>query len=190
MLAISKKESGLVPRSESSYFKTPASRIRQIFSAFRGLSDIEIDRIKSDARQFFNKIYGGKYGNSKDEGFKYRGRGLNQITFKGNYESYAKRTKHDISNNPDLLNDIEVAADCLASYFKRNFEKAPQSIKTRYNFTDINSFKNLNDATGAFYHANAGWGKSYEEIVADSTGGRKKSFAYVGTLYNNYNNIM
>lgn len=190
MLAISKKESGLVPRSESSYVKTPATRIKSIFSVFRGLSDSEVDRIKANAKQFFDKIYGGKYGNKPDEGFKYRGRGLNQITFKGNYESYAEKTKHDIVDNPDLLNDIEVAADCLASYFKSNFQKAPQSIKTRYNFTDINSFKNLTDATGAFYHANAGWGKSYEEVVADSTGGRKKSFNYVGTLYNNYNNIM
>lgn len=190
MLAICKKESGLVPRSEGSYAKTPVSRIKQIFSAFRGLSDSEVDRIKSDPKQFFDKIYGGRYGNASNEGFKYRGRGLNQITFKGNYKSYAARTKHDILNNPDLLNDIEVAADCLASYFKRNFEKSPPSIKTRYNFTDINSFKNLTDATGAFYHANAGWGKSYEQIVADSTGGRKKSFNYVGTLYNNYNNIM
>jgi putative chitinase len=190
MLAISKKESGLVPRSESSYVKTPASRIKSIFSVFRKNTDSEVDKIKNDAKQFFDKIYGGKYGNANDEGFKYRGRGLNQITFKGNYKSYAEKTKHDILNNPDLLNDIEVAADCLASYFKSNFQKAPQSIKTRYNFTDVNSFKNLNDATGAFYHANAGWGKSYEEIVADSTGGRKKSFNYVGTLYDNYNNIM
>lgn len=190
MLAISKKESGLVPKSESSYAKTSASRIKSIFSVFRKNTDSEVDAIKTDAKQFFDKIYGGKYGNASDEGFKYRGRGLNQITFKGNYTKYADNTKHDIVNNPDLLNDIEVAADCLASYFKSNFQKAPQSIKTRYNFTDVNSFKNLNDATGAFYHANAGWGKSYEEIVADSTGGRKKSFNYVGTLYDNYNNIM
>jgi putative chitinase len=190
MLAISKKESGLAPRSESSYSKTPVSKIKQIFSVFRGMSDSNVDRIKVDAKKFFDKIYGGKYGNTNDEGFKYRGRGLNQITFKSNYISYADRTKHDILNNPDLLNDIEVAADCLASYFKRNFQKAPQAIKTRYNFTDINSFKNLTDATGAFYHANAGWGKSYEEIVADSTGGRKKSFNYVGSIYEKYNNIM
>jgi putative chitinase len=190
MLAISKKESGLVPKSESSYAKTSASRIKSIFSVFRKNTDSEVDKIKTDAKQFFDKIYGGKYGNASDEGFKYRGRGLNQITFKGNYKKYADSTKHDIVNNPDLLNDIEVAADCLASYFKSNFQKAPQSIKTRYNFKDVNSFKNLDDATGAFYHANAGWGKSYEEIVADSTGGRKKSFNYVGTLYNNYNNIM
>lgn len=190
MLAICKKESGLIPRSESSYAKTPVSTIKRIFSAFSKSSDAAIDRIKSNPEEFFDLIYGNKYGNGPKEGFKYRGRGLNQITFKGNYKTYFELTKHDIINNPDLLNDIDVASDCLSYYFKRNFQKAPPSIKDRYNFSDINSFTKLEDATGAFYHANAGWAKSYSEIIADKTGGRKKAFNYVGSLYEKYKNIM
>jgi predicted chitinase len=190
ILAIVSKESGFVPSSEASYSKTSAKRIKEVFSKFRSKSDAEVDEIKKDPVRFFNIIYGGKYGNSSDEGYKYRGRGFNQITFKGNYSQYSKETNIDIVNDPDLLNTVDVAAKCLIAYFKRNIKSSPSDIKNRYNFSDINSFGNLNDATGAIYHANAGWGKSYSEIVADSTGGRKKAFNNAGPLYNSYNSYM
>ena len=186
MLAICKKECGLVPQNEGSYAGTSAARIKKIFSKFRKYSDSEVDRIKKSHKEFFDIIYGAKYGNAADEGYKYRGRGLNQITFKGNYIKYKGLSGHDIVGDPDLLNTIDVAAKCLVEYFKANIKSAPASIESKYNFSDMNSFKNLDDAMGAMYHANAGWGKSYGEIVADSTGGRAKAFKYVGPLYNTY----
>lgn len=190
MLAISKKECGLVPQSEGSYAKSESSRIKKIFSKMRSYSDSEVDRIKKSPKEFFDIIYGNKYGNGSTDGFKYRGRGFNQITFKSNYQKYKDLSKIDIVSDPDLLNKVDVAARCLVEYFKSNFKKAPSDIKGRYKFSDINSFKSLEDATGAFYHANAGWGKSYSEIIADSTGGRKKAFNYVGQLYNTYKDKM
>lgn len=186
ILAIVSKESGFIPHSESSYAGTPASRIKSIFAKFRGYSDSEVDVIKKDPVRFFDIIYGGKYGNSSTEGFKYRGRGFNQITFKGNYAKYAKDTGLNIVNDPDLLNTVDAAAKCVIAFFKSGVNSAPASMKKMYNFTNINSFTNLDDATGAIYHANAGWGKSYSEVVADSTGGRKKAFTAAGPLYNTY----
>jgi predicted chitinase len=199
MLAICKKECGLVPRSEASYSGTSAKRIKKIFSKFKKYSDDEVNSIKKNPEKFFDIIYGERYGNGKiapkltkadsslgPEGYKYRGRGLNQITFKGNYQKYKDLSGHDIIADPDLLNTVEVAARCLVEYFKSNFKGASSDLKKRYNFTDINSFKSLDDATGAFYHANAGFGTSYSEIVADATGGRKKAFDYSGSLYNDY----
>lgn len=185
ILAIVSKESGFIPRSEASYSGTSGARIIKIFGS-KGYTASEWDVIKKDAVKFFDIIYGNKYGNSKSEGHKYRGRGFNQITFKGNYEQYAKETGIDIVGDPDLLNTVDVAAKCVVAYFKRNIKKAPDSIRAKYHFTDINSFTSLNDATGAIYHANAGWGKSYSEILADSTGGRKKAFDKAGPLYNTY----
>jgi len=186
ILAIVSKESGFVPQSEASYAGTSADRIKKIFGGFKKYSEAEVDVIKKNPVKFFDIIYGGKYGNASNEGYKYRGRGFNQITFKGNYETYANETGLNLINDPDLLNTVDAAAKCVIAYFKRNVKKAPDTIKSKYNFTDINSFKNLNDATGAIYHANAGWGKSYSEIVADSTGGRKKSFDKAGPLYATY----
>lgn len=186
MLAICKKECGFIPRNETSYRNSSSSRIKEVFSKLRIYSDSEVDIIKKNDRQFFDIIYGGKYGNGPKEGYKYRGRGFNQITFKGNYEKYKGLTGFDIVNDPDLLNTVDVAAKCLVEYFKSNFRDAPSDIKSTYNFKNINSFTNLNDATGAFYHANAGWGKSLSEIRSDSTGGRAKAFKYAGPLYNTY----
>jgi hypothetical protein len=186
MLAICKKESGFIPQSEGSYSGTSTTRIKSIFSKFKNYSDYEVDRIKNKNKEFFDIIYGEKYGNKKDEGYKYRGRGLNQITFKSNYTKYKALSGYDIVVDPDLLNTIDVASKCLVEYFKSNIKAAPTKMEYKYNFTDINSFKNLDDAMGAFYHANAGWGKDYSEIVADSTGGRKKAFKYVGPIYNTY----
>ena len=193
ILSIVSKESAFVPKNEASYKTTPGERIIKIFGA-RGKTATQWDEIKKDDKQFFDIVYGPtppaktKYGNGPDEGYKYRGRGFNQITFKGNYEKYAKLTGLDLVNDPDLLNTIEAAAKCVVLYFKSGVNGAPKFAKTQYNFTDINSFKNLQDAVGACYHANAGFGNSMEHILADVTGGRAKAFKNSTPLYNTYQN--
>jgi putative chitinase len=186
ILAIVSKESAFVPRNEGSYAKTSATRIKSIFAAFRKYSDSEVDRIKKIPKQFFDIIYGGKNGNAADEGYKYRGRGFNQLTFKGLYLEAQNKTGHKIVADPDLLNTIEVASDCIVVYFLQRMAGMPSKYRTQYNTSGaINDFKTLNDAVGAIYHANAGWGHSYSLIVADSTGGRRKAFAAAPSLYSN-----
>lgn len=65
-----------------------------------------------------NLIYGGRMGNAADEGYKYRGRGLIQLTGKSNYEKFGKLLGIDLVENPDLANDPDVAAKIAAAYFK------------------------------------------------------------------------
>jgi len=186
ILAIVSKESAFIPRNEGSYAKTSASRIKSIFSKFRKYSDSEVDRIKKIPKEFFDIIYGGKYGNGSNEGFKYRGRGFNQLTFKSAYQTMQDKTGHKIVADPDLLNTINVASDCIVAYFLERTSVMPSKFKTQYHTSgDINDFKTLDDAIGAIYHANAGWGNSYSLLVADSTGGRKKAFSAAPSLYRN-----
>ena len=101
------KESGLKPKSEISYANTSNIQIRKTFSNVRKMADTELNTLKKDPVAFFNKVYdstipgGPQLGNGPTDGYKYRGRGGNQLTGKANYAAYAKLTGIDILNNPD-----------------------------------------------------------------------------------------
>lgn len=175
ILAIVSKESNFKPKSEGGYGGTDNARIRKIFGKrVSDLTDAQLDTLKKDNEAFFNKVYGSRNGNGPNEGYKYRGRGLNQITFKGNYQAMAKYTDADIVGNPDLLNTLEVAVDVCIGYYLRNFNSSAAKLG-EYNMTSINDAKNLKDATAAAYHATAGWGKSKADIERDPTNGYKRA---------------
>jgi putative chitinase len=60
-----------------------------------------------------NKVYGGRMGNadeSSGEGWRYRGRGLKQLTGKENYERCGSGLGVDLVSDPDLLLDPKYAA--------------------------------------------------------------------------------
>lgn len=60
-----------------------------------------------------NKVYGGRMGNadeSSGEGWKYRGRGIKQLTGKENYERCGSGLGVDLIANPDLLLEPKYAA--------------------------------------------------------------------------------
>ena len=179
ILAVISKESNFRCGFEKGYGNTSNDRIRKIFaSRVRHLSDFELSEIKKDNVKFFNLVYGGRYGNAPDEGFKYRGAGFNQITFKGNYASAANRTGVNLVDHPELIEDPEVAADAAITYFIDRFRKGFGSRhKAHYNSDGINGFTNVEDAALAVYHANAGFGKPmYTKARAnEATGGLKKT---------------
>ena len=65
------------------------------------------------------KIYGGRMGNTEPgEGYKYRGRGLIQITGKDNYKRFGKMIGVDLVKDPDLANDPDIAQKLAVAYFK------------------------------------------------------------------------
>lgn len=156
------KESGFVPKNEASYSGTSNNRIRQIFkSKLSDLSDSEIDQIKKDDDEFFEKVYGGKFGNTeKGDGFKYRGRGYNQLTFKDNYKKMqemlsASGVNVDIVNNPDKVNDPEIAAEVAVLFFKSGLN-GPKLFQN-FGIKDPNQFKSKDEAIQAVVNVNAGW---------------------------------
>lgn len=56
-----------------------------------------------------NKVYANRYGNGNEasgDGWRYRGRGLIQLTFKANYEEFSK---YDLCTEPVLKNPDKVA---------------------------------------------------------------------------------
>jgi putative chitinase len=125
--AVVQGESGFNPRTETDYSKTSNDRIRSKFSSTKGLSDDQLTALKQNPEAFFNHVYGGRsdLGNAPDEGYKYRGRGLLQLTGKANYKKYGDMIGVDLVSNPDLANDPKIAADLAAVYVTDRVANAP-----------------------------------------------------------------
>lgn len=177
ILAIVSKESNFNYKFEIGYGNTSNSRIRRTFGKrVSHLSEDELSILKKDDRAFFNLVYGNRYGNGSDDGYKYRGGGPNQLTFKENYKKTGKHIGVDLVDKPELVNDPYVSADIACSYFVRRFRSFSKSHQEKYSSTDINGFTSLNDACFAMYHANAGLGKSFSYIERKmKSGGGKKT---------------
>ena len=169
ILGVIGKECGFMPQNETSYSNTPSSRIRSIFgSRVSKMTDAQIDQLKKNDENFYNFLYGGRYGNSPTEGYKYRGRGFNGITFKAVYHNMQKLLdklgkldrKVDIVLNPDVVNDIDVAAETAVLYF---LDRASDpAMYKKYGVKDLNGFKDEDTAIKAMVNANAGWGTNLD----------------------------
>jgi predicted chitinase len=153
------KESGFIPKNETSYRNTDNARIRKIFgSRVKGLSDAELTALKNNDLKFWDRVYGSddptgrsqKYGNTQPgDGMKYLGRGFNGITFKSGYAKYGKIVGVDLVSNPEKLNDPKIASKAAVSFLLNGIKE--QGI-------DPNSFTNKRDAIRAFVQVNAGLG--------------------------------
>jgi predicted chitinase len=161
------KESGFKNFKENSYRTTSPARIREVFSSsFSGMSDEEINQIKKDDNKFWEKVYGGKLGNTQPgDGAKYIGRGFNQLTGKSNYQAYNKTLKNmginvDIVANPEILNtNKEIAAEVNALYFLNGL--LDPASKRKYGNSDQNDFQDFTTALKAAVNINAGIGKDF-----------------------------
>jgi predicted chitinase len=122
MAATVQGESAFKLQSEISYANTENADIIKSFgqgSAFARMSNDQLTTLKKDPAQFFDFIYGGRYGNtSPGDGYKYRGRGFIGITFKDNYAKYGKILGIDLVGNPDLANDPKIAATIAVMMMK------------------------------------------------------------------------
>jgi putative chitinase len=70
-----------------------------------------------------NQVYGNRMGNGAPEtgdGYRYRGRGLKQLTGKDNYTAYQASSGKPVVSNPDLLLQPEAAADSAGWFWSKN----------------------------------------------------------------------
>ncbi len=69
-----------------------------------------------------NRVYADRMGNGSEasgDGWKYRGRGLIQLTGKENYQKLAQDHGVDCVNNPDVLLDPELALTSACWFWKK-----------------------------------------------------------------------
>ena len=110
-------ECGFKPRSENLNYR--ASTLRRVFPSRVRSQAFAEELVAAGPAAIANTMYGGRYGNAQNEGYKYRGRGLIQLTFKSNYETYGPKAGHpEIVQNPDLVNDPEIAVRIACAYIQ------------------------------------------------------------------------
>ena len=180
MLTVIGKESNFLPKTEK--MKYSVERLPEVWSRFsktgkavrkgygkNNYNDLA-KQYANNASKLGNLVYSDKHGNgnpASGDGYKYRGRGFNQITYKGTYEKYAKITGKDIVNKPDLLNDPSIAAEAAVAFLLNRFKQ--KNI-------DPNSFTSVDDALIRYAQANAGW-KSDATVPIKSARKYKNKFS-------------
>ena len=95
-------ESGNFKTLEENLHYSAASLMRVWPSRFS--DQATADQYANNPEKIANKVYAGRMGNTEDgDGFKYRGRGVLQLTGKDSYIFCGQALKLDLMDNPDLL---------------------------------------------------------------------------------------
>ena len=120
ILTVAQAETGLVPnKAENLRYNANTAeglaRIRSIFKTkTKEKTDQQIRNIFSNPESTANFVYSGGSNDNVGDGYKYRGRGLTQITSKGNYEKMQALLSREgirvnIVNNPDIALDEKIS---------------------------------------------------------------------------------
>lgn len=205
VLSICSKESSFDLKSEG--FLYSASRLPEVWSYFKkndpvkgGFVNPKTKKADSDKYQekIANIVYTQKpvgirtngYGNTKKgDGWKYRGRGYNQITFKSGYEKAAKNSGVDLIRYPERLLEEDVATAALVGFFNgrrrtSRFGTKKTGYTTRqegYGCPDNGvTFPDLKNAVFFYYHLNTGPGKTVAAVKKklspnDKLGGMRRA---------------
>ena len=112
-------ESGNLRKLEENLNYTDPQRINKLFKAIK--TDQEAQAYVRKPEALANKIYADKLGNgdtASGDGWRYRGRGLIQLTGKSNYRAFGKDAGVDAVNSPELLATPAYAALSAAWFWQ------------------------------------------------------------------------
>jgi len=125
ILAQVEAESNFNPGSENMNYS--GRRLYEVFGSRYFDSIEDANRIASMGPEAIaNHVYSdhgprrNKLGNTEEgDGYRFRGRGMIQLTGRDNYQKYSDLLGVDLVTNPDLANDPEIAAKIAAEYFSQ-----------------------------------------------------------------------
>jgi predicted chitinase len=178
ILAVCGKESTFIPKNETCYNNTSNSRIRSIFPTRTGaLSDTQLSALKSNCTNFFNFVYDNRDGNGSGDGYKYRGRGYNGLTFRSNYRKIGEKIGVNLEQQPELINQPEIASKSLIAYMlDRANSSTGRNLLQQYGYNNINEITNLDFAVRFFANCNAGLGNSFNGSRVTEAFNKSKPF--------------
>lgn len=116
-------ESGLVPKRESLYFTSIDGLRKTFYSPFKNKTDSFVKSFLRNSEHCANYVYANRGGNgdqSSGDGFKYRGGGLIQNTFRDGYAWLQAKTGITFLDNPDLILVEANAIICALEFWKEN----------------------------------------------------------------------
>jgi predicted chitinase len=145
------------------------------------------------------KVYGARekaYGNKDPkDGYKYRGRGLNQVTFRGSYKEKGNQIGVDLEKFPEKMLEVANAVKVTVAFFnagRNSSQFGPKGNrvdkKTAYGVVGKDTFEAssredaIKNAVFTYYHYNTGRGKTVSYVKnllapSDSLGGMQKAQA-------------
>ena len=120
--------------------------LRKVFPKYFPTDNVALLYINKPNKQeaIANRVYANRMGNGDEasgDGFRYRGRGLIQITGKNNYQAFADSVETDISMIPDYLETFEGAVQSACWFWESN---------------NLNRFADVGDIVGLSKAINGG----------------------------------
>jgi putative chitinase len=112
---------GFTQMEENLRYRDPA-RLDAMFSAVKGVEDAA-RLIGKGPAAIANRAYAGRNGNGDEasgDGWRYRGRGLIQLTGKANYAAADKKIGLDLVKNPDALLSPDAATRAALAFWQDN----------------------------------------------------------------------
>ncbi len=150
-----KSESNYEPQSENLNYS--AEGLRLTFKMFKKPGGFALsEQLHRKPVEIGSVVYGSRMGNGPPEtgdGYRYRGRGLIQLTGTDNYKLYGGFAGVDIYNNPELANDPKVACKLAVAYLTKgpkarfitwnttNFSSLAQQFKNAIGYADLDGSK-------------------------------------------------
>ena len=118
---IAHESAGFVQLEESLFYRD-TSRLRAVWpSRFGQMSEGDLFTYVHNPERLANNVYANRMGNGDEQsgdGYRYRGRGLIQLTGRDNYQKAGDALGIDFIADPDALTDRDTCARVAAWYWK------------------------------------------------------------------------
>jgi putative chitinase len=121
-----------------------AEALRRVFKKYFPTDDLALMYARQPEK-IANRVYANRMGNGEEssgDGWKYRGRGLIQLTGKDNYAAFSLKANNNALLEPDLVAQPELAAESAGWFWDTN---------------DLNKWSDTGDVRAATRKINGGF---------------------------------